>query len=267
MRGDPREAGGEKRSGMERGVSAGRRLLLGLVCLTLVIGRAAGEIRWNRDTAGQEMMVAYMENVNRFLLEEGEQPVNSLFEMYRSFAVMGITMMDNAEVPEGVEITFQLYADCINSVQVRVTDSGRFPRIAAAFLRALYPETSTAEEAFSRPIEIARKAVTDPGNSYVETVEELNGTVPRVYYAYYPDEYHDGVPWLQMTIAFPMAGYWDGTGVINTPVETKAPDTWSGNDADYEGYFSQDDYRHLEIFSTPTPEPDSPAAEQDPRGW
>ena len=37
--------------------------------------------------------------------EQGEQPVNSLFESYRSFAVFGITDTMDSETPEGVEIT------------------------------------------------------------------------------------------------------------------------------------------------------------------
>jgi 2-isopropylmalate synthase len=31
----------------------------------------------------------------------------------------------------------------------------------------------------------------------------------------------------------------------------------------YEGYYSKDDYSHFDIFTTPTPEPDSAAAEYD----
>jgi hypothetical protein len=32
---------------------------------------------------------------------------------------------------------------------------------------------------------------------------------------------------------------------------------------EYEGFFAQDNFNHLEIFTTPTPEPDSAAME----GW
>ena len=34
-------------------------------------------------------------------------------------------------------------------------------------------------------------------------------------------------------------------------------------DVEYEGFFAQDNFNHLEIFTTPTPEPDSAAME----GW
>ena len=35
------------------------------------------------------------------------------------------------------------------------------------------------------------------------------------------------------------------------------------DDPEYEGYFSTDDYTHLEVFTTATPEPGSAAAEND----
>jgi hypothetical protein len=66
---------------------------------------------------------------------------------------------------------------------------------------------------------------------------------------------------MQMTIIFPLAGYWEGTGVIDGETPTKGPDTYSGNDAEYDGYFPKDDYQHYEVFVTATPEPDSPAGE------
>ena len=67
-----------------------------------------------------------------------------------------------------------------------------------------------------------------------------------------------------MTIVFPMAGLWDGETIVEGALPTRGPDTYSGNDASYEGYYSQDDYNHLEVFATETPEPDSAAAEFDP---
>ena len=60
-----------------------------------------------------------------------------------------------------------------------------------------------------------------------------------------------------MTIIFPLEGTWDGSSTTTAAETTKAPDTWSGNDANYDGFFSSDDYTHYEIFTTATPEPDS----------
>ena len=236
-------------------------LLAVLIALLPLSGR--GDIVWPENTEGQRILKAYVETANRFLTEQGEQGINSLFEAYPGFAVFGITDLPEAEVPESVEITAQLFPNTLNSLQVRVSDFARFPRIAASFIRALTPETMTREEALAVPTQRMQKAAKAPGNSFEDEVESLNGTVPYIYYAYYPDQYHDGINWLQMTIVFPLEGYWDGSGMISGTEVTKAPDTYSDHSADYEGYDSDDEYVHYEVFFTPTPEPDSAAAEFD----
>ena len=108
------------------------------------------------------------------------------------------------------------------------------------------------------------KAKKDPQKSFEETVEELQGTTPRVYYAYKPNQYRDGTDWMQMTLIFPMAGAWDGEeGLILGTEEEQGQAPPDDADPDYEGYYSQDDYNHFEVFTTATPEPDSAAAEYD----
>ncbi len=233
-----------------------------LLCalMTLLLTPAGADIVWPENTEGQKMLKRYVETADGFLLEQGEQAVNSLFEAYPGFEVFGITDQPNAEVPEGVEITAQLFPDSINTLQLRVSYIPRFDRIAAAFIRALNPDMSM-EEALSTPRRRAQKAMDRPEDSFEDEVEELNGTMPYVYYAYYPDQYHDGVSWMQMTIVFPMAGYWDGSSLLTGETATKGPDTYSDHAEDYEGYYSQDDYSHYEFFTTPTPEPDSAAGE------
>ena len=241
------------------------RKAAGLLAALLVLLSAAGalaELPWNIRTEGQEMLKAYIGQVNLILQEQGEQPVNSLFEQYEKLAVLGITLREDSPEPEGVEITVSLLPKTINQLQLRVSDTARFPAIAAAFLRALNPEATTTEAAIRVPKQKAEQAAKNPQTSFEDEVEELNGTQPRVYYAYYPNQFRDGVSWLQMTIIFPLEGTWDGVSVTTAATETRAPDTYSGNDADYEGYFSKDDYTHLEYFTTPTPEPDSAAAEE-----
>ena len=177
--------------------------------------------------------------------------------------VFGITSEPEAEVPENVEITAKLFPETVNSLQVRVSDVSRFPRIAASFIQALSPETITREEALKAPTNRMQRAASAPETSFEDQVEDLNGTVPYIYYAYYPNQYHDGVSWLQMTIVFPLEGYWDGRGTVTGSEVTRGPDNYSDHSEDYEGYDSDDDYTHYEIFSTPTPEPDSAAAELD----
>ncbi|MBQ3278144.1 MAG: hypothetical protein IJG94_03185 [Clostridia bacterium] len=241
-------------------------VLAGLAVL-LVAAFGAADLAWQADTPGQQALRAYMDRVNVFLQEMGEQPVNSLFEMYKQLATFGITAREGADEPEGVEISVSLLYDAINSLVLRVNDPGRFPVIAAALIQALNPDTISRESALSVPQERARKAAKNPQNSFEDPVEELNGTQPRMYYAYYPNQYRDGVNWLQMTIIFPLEGTWDGSSTTTAAETTKAPDTWSGNDANYDGYFSSDDYTHYEIFTTATPEPDSAAAEEWEMGW
>ena len=240
-----------------------KRLLALLAAALLMPGAGSASIAWRDKTPGQKMLKNYIENVNTFLIEQGEQEINTCFEMYEQLAVLGITSAPNAETPEGVEITAKLYYDCINSVEVRVDEPERFAGIAAAFLRALYPETMSAEQAIAAPADRMKLALKNPENSFADAVEELNGTSPRTYYAYLPDQYHDGVNWMQMTIIFPLAGYWEGSGIIDGATPTKAPDTTSDHDPEYEGYYSMDPYQHFEFFVTPTPEPDSPAGEEE----
>jgi len=232
-----------------------------LLALLMCAGRGLADLAWKTDTPGQQALKAYIERVNTFLTESGEQPVNSLFEMYEKLAALGITARDGAEEPEGVEISVSLLYGTINSLVLRVNNPARFPAIAAAFIRALNPETITREAALETPKNRAEKAIKNPLNSFEDAVEELNGTQPRIYYAYYPNQYKDGVSWIQMTIIFPLEGSWDGSSTETAATATKAPDTWSGNDANYDGYFSKDDYTHYEIFTTATPEPDSAAGE------
>lgn len=241
-----------------------RRILLLALALILTAGAAGGEVAWPESTEGQRMLKRYAETANRFLIEQGEPGINSLFEAYPGLVTFGITDLPGAEAPEKVEITARLFQESINSLEVRVSDPARFPRIAASFIQALTPEKGTREEALAAPTQRMQRAVKSPESSFEDQVETLNGTVPYIYYAYYPNQYHDGVNWLQMTIVFPMAGYWDGSGLLTGSEATRGPDTYSDHASDYDGYWSDDDYVHYEIFVSPTPEPDSAAAEQDP---
>ena len=242
-----------------------RRWTAVLLVLTVLSAAALAEPQWPQDTEGQKTLREYTERLNQRLTEACEMPVNNLFEIYQGFAVMGITREPDAETPEGVEITVKLSPETIRSIELRVSDPDRFPRIAASILLALYGDAMDAREAIRIPQDRADRAKDKPANSFEEPVEEMNGTVPRVYYAYYPDQYHDGTNWLQMTLIFPMAGTWDGNGLIlgEEEAQTKPMTPEDEGDPDYEGYFSRDDYEHFEVFLTPTPEPDSAAAEYD----
>ena len=235
-----------------------------LAVLLLLPAIALAALKWREDTPAMTMLKQYTEKVNELLTGAGESPVNSLFSVYPTESVMGITLEDNAEIPENVEITVTMYYETLDILQLRVSEIDRFPVIAAAFIKALYGDAMTWEDALRIPAERVKKAKSNPDSSFEEPVEEMNGTIPRTYYAYLPNQYFSGKDWMQMTLIFPMAGTWDGNGLILGTEED--PEYFSPEDEanpDYEGFYSVDDYTHLEVFVTATPEPDSAAAEYD----
>ena len=233
------------------------RFLCLLVAAVLLAASALADIAWpEAATPAQAALQTYISRVNENLAALGQPAVNSLFELYASSATLGVTASEGAEIPEGVELTFTLYADTLNTLVLRVNNAEQFPALAASCIQAASPSVTTLEDALTDPALHASRVKANPGNSYEDEVVALNGPSPRTYYAYYPNQYRDGVNWLQMTLVFPLAGY-EEAGVAATP----APASGTSGE-EYEGYFASDDMTHLEIFTTPTPEPESPAG-----GW
>lgn len=224
--------------------------------LMLLPVTALAAIEWPAlTTAGQQQLVDYIERVNQNQSQQNRGWINSLFEFYTTFAVLGMTSLDMAEIPEGVELSFTLNNDSIDTLQLRVNDPTRFANLAASCIQAASPGAITLEDALADPTAHAEKAMKKPSNSFEDEIIDLNGTAPRVYYAYYPNQYRDGVNWLQMTLIFPLPGSTDASVAV-TPVPPAADPN-----LEYEGT-GYDGGTHLEIFLTPTPEPDSPAGEQ-----
>ncbi len=227
-----------------------------LVCALLLPLTALGEITWPANMQpGQIALKSYIELVNQNQSQQNRGWINSIFECYPTFATLGMTTLDMAEIPEGVELTFTMEGGYLDTLQLRVNDPARFPALAASCIQAASPNSMTLEEALADPTLHADKAIKNPNNSFEDEVDLLNGLTPRVYYAYYPNQYRDGVSWLQMTLVFPMAGATEA-GVMVTP--TPPP-------GDTEAEYALTDYDggiHLEVFTTATPEPDSPAGEQ-----
>lgn len=227
-----------------------------LVCALLLPLSATAELIWPANlTAGQAELKAYIELVNQNQSLQSRGWVNSLFECYPTFATMGMTSLDMAEIPEGVELTFTMEGGHLDTLQLRVNDPTRFAALAASCIQAASPDVTTLEAALKDPAYHAGKAIEAPGNSFEDTVDTLNGPAPRVYYAYYPNQYRDGVNWLQMTLIFPLPGYGEAAVAATS---TPAP---ADSGLEYEGY-DYDGGTHLEIFTTPTPEPDSPAGKR-----
>lgn len=232
-----------------------KHFLLFLLLLTLFSHcSAVGEIQWPASpTDGQAALRGYIEQVNADLEQLGEYPINRMFELYASGGTFGITWQEDAEIPEGVELTFTLHPNSIDSLILRVSDSQRFSKIAGACLHALSPETTALKDAAREPEKRAANAIKKPQDSFEDHVITLNGTSPRVYYAYYPNQYRDGTSWLQMTLIFPIPGA-EGSPILTTEPPPTVKET------EYEGYQAYDDNNHFEVFATATPEPDSPAS-------
>lgn len=242
------------------------------VLFLLMTGNSFADLKLYDKTPAQKMLAAYIENVNGFLAENGESEFNRIFDQQNTVVELGITAFDDDYEPD-VVVDIYLRYDSLYYLVLRVNSPERFPAVAGALIRALNPNTMTKEESLKNPTERAGKAAANPQNSfsdhefdiYAETEQEiLNGEKPQTFYAYFPNQYHNGENWLQLMIIFPMKGYWnEETGVLNDGDTPKGEDRDADQDAEYDGYYAADGYEHLRVFTTATPEPDSAAAEYD----
>ena len=244
-----------------------RRIFLLIAVLILACGAASADIEWPEETTGEKVLKQYIESVNGFLVQQGEMPINRGFEIYPLFAVLGITSADDADIPEDVEITVRMSNDSLDSLELIVRDVPRFPAIASSFLRALFQDSAAASNELSVPAQKTQQALGNPDTSFGEDIHEEKGNAPRIYYNYYPGDVYGSYrdKWLMMTIIFPYPDAWDGSDILTVRDEEYVyiPDEEIGEA--YEGYFSSDEYSHFDLFTTPTPEPDSAAAEYDLR--
>ena len=240
-----------------------RRFFLLLAAAILICTTAYAGIQWPEETAGEKILKQYIEHVNSYLEQQGESPVNRGFEIYPGFAVLGITLSDDAEIPEDVEITVKMSHDTLDSLELIVRDVPRFSVIASSFLRALVPENTASADTVSIPAEKTKQALMNPEIPFGEDISTDKGDSFRIYYNYYPNRYSSGQNWLVMTIVFPHRTFWNYSSILTVTEEEKVyiPDDEIGEA--YEGYYAEDDYSHFDVYVTPTPEPDSAAAEYD----
>ncbi len=240
-----------------------RWLLLTLLSLVLCYDAAIpahAELSWPQNlNAAQSEMRAYIEQVNLNLSEMHAQTVNSMFECYPTFAVLGVTGADNAEEAEGIELSFTLGADSMDRVELRVNEPGRFTAIAAAMIQAASAGL-TLEDAQRGPLSYVQRIERDQANhtvqSFADAVMLDRGESTRVYYAYEYRQDDSAMTWLVMTIIFPRGGIGAALQVTPLPQATDENSRLSNDDGDEEwvGYQSDDDYSHLEIYVSPTPE-------------
>lgn len=252
-----------------------KRLAALLLALLMMTAICLAEIDWTGcSDAAVNHLQPYVEHVNAALATMGAGTIDVAYEVYSGFASLGmdgVVMPDdpNALFTKEVEMYFLMSDEGLYSLTLRASDIDRFAAIAAACLHAASPEYITLESALTTTERYTAIAHSDAANravdpksithGYEEEVEEspLQGDSPRAYFAYYPDQYGDEVNWLQMTLIFQRPGSQGGSLVVGGA--TPPPQT---EDEEYEGYFSQDNYDHMETFATPTPEPDSAAMER-----
>lgn len=236
-----------------------RKLAAWLLALMMICPAALAELRWPRlTTAGQELLRAYVERVNGNLTREGQAEINAIFELYETFAILGVTTSD---VPEGVELTFLMGEDGLGTLQLRVSDAGRFAPVAAACIQACSPGAITLETALAEANSYVQRTLESPYTAFEDQVDALQGAAPRLYYAYYPNQYSDNVDWRQVTLVFALPGSEDAPLAV-TPepavmLDVDGNEIFSMNTHTYE-----EGYDHLEVFITATPEPDSAANER-----
>lgn len=240
-----------------------KKLAALLVCL-LMTPAALAEIEWPASlTSGQAALRNYVDTVNLTLTQMGTGVIDMQYELYPAFASLG---MNGEDAAESAEMYFQLSDDGLYSLTLRLCDPDRFEQVAAACLSASSSAITldSARELTAQYANILREDLailrSNPQSamthSFEEAVNDLQGDQPRAYFAYYPNQYGDGKSWLQLTLVFARPG--SSGGALATADATPAP---YYEDPEYEGYFSKDNYNHLEIFTTPTPEPDSAAME------
>lgn len=238
-----------------------KKLAALLLCL-LMSTTALAEIEWPATlTNGQAALRNYVDSVNLILTQEKAGVIDTAYELYTAFASLG---MDGEEAPETAEMQFLLGEDGMHSLTLRLCDADRFEQVAAACLAASSSQVriEDAQTLTASYADVMRKDLKDMQSgtdamthSFEEDVNELQGDQPRAYFAYYPNQYGDGRSWLQMTLIFARPGSADAElGLIGATPAPSEPD-------EYEGYFSQDNYNHFEVFASPTPEPDSAAME------
>lgn len=236
-----------------------KKLISLLLCL-LMLTSASAEIQWPAAmTSGQAALRNYVDTVNLTLAQQGAGVIDMQYELYTAFASLG---MDGADAPETVEMYFQLGDGGLHSLTLRLCDADRFEKVASACLAAASSAISleSARSLVAGYADVMRKdkATDDMTHSFEEPVNELQSDQPRAYFAYYPNQFGDGNSWLQMTLIFARPG--SAVNDLAVAGLTPPPPT---EDVEYEGFFAQDNFNHLEIFTTPTPEPDSAAME----GW
>lgn len=256
-----------------------KKLAALVLCILMMTSAAWAEIEWPASmTEGQTQLQSFVQRANAAL--DGSGVIDMRYEMYSTFASLG---MNGAEMPEDPFASFTLPAEMyfvMNSeglhtlqlrmpaaiyytvdssgmryMQVNADDVEAFANVAAACLHAASPTAVSMETALAITGAYASSILAAPSTSFGEDVSDIQGTQPRAYFAYFPNQFRDNTnSWIQMTLVFARPGSADAPVVV--PISTPAPES-----TEDQVYLADDNYNHLEVFVTPTPEPDSAAME------
>jgi len=237
-----------------------KKLAALLLCLLMIPFAALADIEWPDNMhAGQRQLRDYVETANAALEATRTGVINMKYEMYSTFASLG---MDGIEMPEDpfsdftipVEIYVSMSAEGLHSLQLRMHETERFAAVAAACLHAASPTAVSVEQARVITDAYAASIKAAPSAGFEEEVETLQGSQPRAYFAYFPNQFRDNRNWVQMTLIFARPGSVDAPVVV--PISTPEPEA-----TEDQVWLADDNFTHLEIFASPTPEPDSAAME------
>ncbi len=251
-----------------------KRLAAWLLAILMMLSAAHADIAWDTAPAAvQTHLQPYIARVNEVLADSNAGAVDTAYELYPAFAslgVDGVALPDDplASITLPVQLQFSLSDAGLYSLTLRVSDLGRFAPVAAACLHASSPTGIPLEYARSVASAYAKIALDDVGSSithaFEEQITDLQGNQPRAYFAYYPNQYGDGVTWMQLTLIFPLPGHEGGALVLNPDPASSGAYIDPEADPDFEGFLPapEGSFEHYETFASPTPEPDSAAMER-----
>lgn len=237
-----------------------KKLVALLLCVLMMTAIAVAEISWPEPlTDGQAQLKDYVARVNESLAANKGGRIDVLYSLYSTLASFG---MDGLELPDDPfaefnppsEISFRLTAEGLHSLTLRMQDPDRFASTAAACIHAASPTVMTYEQAYAISGAYAASVKANANRGFEEEVSDLQSTQPRAYFAYYPNQFKDEHNWLQLTLIFARPGSPDAPIIL--PISTPAPENTEDG-----VWLADDNYNHLEVFVTPTPEPDSAAME------
>ncbi|MBQ8161935.1 MAG: hypothetical protein IJ083_14510 [Clostridia bacterium] len=229
-------------------------ILLVLMLLWTGVAPAAGA--WPEGTETAEGFVA---QVNQLLAQMNAPQIDTIIAAYPTFATLAV-QDGTSDVPETNQIAMALSGGYIQNLTFSVSDLDLFLPISVALISACSGEEDLAllEKEVQTYLKRARE---HPDQSFEDRVIWDQGDQARVYYAYVPNQYMDGTNWLTMTLIFPRPQEMGLGGVVTPAPENRRDPIYDVQDSEGD-YTPYDEGTHLEIFLTPTPEPDSAAAEE-----